>query len=77
MPKNIWEEYDENFESIYYGKDIEGFPNYPPENFKEDVKTFIRQKFKEAFDEIEKQGVKAEGAIMIAEKYFYEIKEKY
>lgn len=42
--KQTWqEEFDKKFEGIYYGKDNDNFPNYPPEGFIEDVKSFITQ----------------------------------
>ncbi len=37
-----WEkEFDDKFKGIYYGKDENGEPNYPPLGFVEDVKQFI------------------------------------
>lgn len=40
--KTIEEEFDEKFEGVYYGKDFDGYPNYIPDNFKEDVKSFLK-----------------------------------
>ena len=31
------EEFEKKFDGIYYGKDFDGLPNYPPEGFREDV----------------------------------------
>jgi len=36
------ERFEEKFENIYYGKDFDGIPNYPPEGFKDDVKKFLK-----------------------------------
>jgi len=38
---NIEKKFDEKFEGIYYGKDINGLPNYPPESFKDDILKMI------------------------------------
>ena|SRR3990167_4843470 len=57
--KEIDKRFDEKFESIYYGKDIDGFPNYQSDNFKEDVKSFIHAEaielVKKVFEETQLQ----------------------
>ena len=66
MSKNIWiEEWDKEFELWMY---------------KERAKAFFRQKFKEAFDEVERRSFKDKeysNFRIIGDETFNEIKEKY
>ena|SRR3990167_2468086 len=57
--EEINKKFDEEFEGIYYGRDNDGCPNYPPDGFKEDTKFFIRVEatklVKKAFEETQLQ----------------------
>lgn len=40
------QKFADEFDNIYYGKDIDGFPVMPPPQFKEDVKEFVCKEIK-------------------------------
>jgi len=53
LDKKISEEFDEKFSEehggCYYGKDIDGIPEYLPESALEDIKQFLAEKLIEAY----------------------------
>ena len=58
MINKILKEFDEEFECVYYGKDFNGTPNYPPEAFKQDVKDFLFSSLTKVLKEVKKEILK-------------------